>query len=689
MSEEINPGANTPDVVENVESKAPVGNEEIKISDKVAEVASLLVDRVKDKVGDVIDSVADFADDAKDAIADKVDDIKDAIADKVDDIKEEIADIKEDVKEEIDDIKEDIAEKKDEPSEMNFAEKSLEELKSLFEGLLADVDRMKRSKEAEAIKSAFYRRLSIDKAEAGIEPKAENAEGAEEDGKDESVNPFAAIENGFKSLYNTFKKEKAEFNRKIDAERAENLAKKEAIIEELKALSEKQDDVSASFPEFRALQAKWKEVGPVPIANFRNINDTYQLYVERFYDRVQMNREMRDLDFKKNLEAKEKLCEQAEELAQSEDAVHSFRDLQKLHEQWKELGPVAREFRNSIWDRFKAATAVVNRKYQAFYEGLKGKQAEALAKKTTLCEEVEEIAAKENIKATSEWNRLSTRIEEIQKEWKEAGVASRKDNQKIYDRFRAACDKFFERKRVFYSEVKENMSANLAKKEAIIAEAEALKTSTEWKATTEKIIALQKQWKEIGPVPRKKSDVLWKKFRAACDEFFAARDKNGKPENDYYGNLKAKRALIEEIKAFNSEDPELIADAAETFNERWNAIGYVPFKEKENITKAFKEAMHEKFPSFSGRRNDRRGGGQRPRQQKAPLTEKDRLVQKYTSLQQDIDTYENNIGFFAASKNASALIAQMQEKIDQSKAELKALEDQIRKIEDEQEAEEQ
>ena len=709
MSEEINPGANTPDVVENVETNVPVGNEESTIMDKVADVAAALGAKVKEKASDAIDAAKDvLADkvddlkeayaDAKEAVSDLVDNAKDAVADKVDDVKDAIADAKEAIADKVDDIKEALSDKKDEAtveklaeepkSEMNFAEKTLAELTALFEALLADVDKMKRSKEAEAIKSAFYRRLSKEKAEAGIENPEVNEDAPETEpvSEEDSTNPFTAIENGFKSLYNTFKKEKAEFNRRIDAERADNLAKKEAIIEELKALADKQDDVSAAFPEFRALQARWRETGPVPMANFRNINDTYQLYVERFYDRVQMNREMRDLDFKKNLEAKEKFCEEAEELAQSDDAVTSFRELQKLHEQWKEFGPVAKEFRESIWERFKAATAVINRKYQAYFEEQKGKQVENLERKAALCEKVEAIAATESIKSTSEWNNLSKQIEEIQQEWKTIGFASKKENQKIYDRFRAACDKFFERKRQYYSEFKENMTANLEKKMAIIEQAEALKDSTDWKKTTDQIIGLQKQWKEIGSVPRKKSDQLWKRFRAACDEFFANRDKNAKPENDYYGNLKAKRALIEEIKAFSSDDPQLMQDAYDTFSAKWNSIGFVPFKEKENIAKAYKEAMQEKFPGFGfrGGSSDRRGG-QRQRTQKAPLSEKDRLVQKYTALQQDIDTYENNIGFFAASKNAQALISQMQEKIAQSKAELKELEDRIRKIEDEQE----
>ncbi|MBO4818089.1 MAG: DUF349 domain-containing protein [Bacteroidales bacterium] len=598
---------------------------------------------------------------------------------------------------------ENVVEKAEEVVEqvVNYAEKSLSELTSLFEELMSDDARMKRIKEAEAIKAAFYKKLSKEKEEAGFsgsveEPgeeisaveqvAEEEAKAAPAESDPEKVNPFEAIESGFKSLYNKFRKERAEFNRQLDEERSENLAKKQAVVEELKALVEKQEDVSASFPEFRALQSRWREIGPVPQTEFRNLNDTYQFYVEKFYDKVQINRDMRDLDFKKNLEAKEKFCEQAEELAASENVVDAFKELQKLHEQWKELGPVAKEFRESIWERFKAATAVINRKYQAYFEEQKGKQVENLAAKAALCEKVEAIADKAEILTSNEWNSLSKEIEDIQKEWRTIGFATRKENQKIYDRFRAACDKFFERKRVFYSDFKNNMNENLEKKMALIEEAEKLKTSTDWKKTTELFIELQKKWKEIGAVPRKKSEVIWKRFRAACDEYFAERDKNAKPENDFYGNLKAKKALVDEIKAFvRSDDEQVNSGAYQSYMEKWNAIGFVPFKEKDSINQAFREAMQEKFPDMSrGGRRERPQAG-RGRGQKAPMSEKDRLVQQYNKLQQEIETYENNIGFFAESKNAAPLIRQMQDKIEGAKEELKSLELKIREIEDAQE----
>ena len=547
---------------------------------------------------------------------------------------------------------------------LNYLEKTLAEIVKLFEELLANEDRLKMSKEAEALKAAFYRRLQKEKAEAGLQVV---------EGEDVTVeNPFSAIEQGFKELYNNYRKERAEYNKALEKEREANLALKEAVIADLKALLEKQEDVNATFPAFREIQDRWRAIGPVPAANYRNIIETYQLYVEQFYDMVKINRELRDLDFKKNLEAKEQLCEAAEALAAQEDVVEAFKELQKLHEQWKEYGPVAKEYRESVWERFKAATSVINKNYQAHFESIKEQQNANLEKKTSLCEKVEEIAERE-VKDSNEWNAFSKEIEEIQKEWRTIGFASKKENQKVYDRFRAACDKFYGRKREFYTEYKDNINANLEKKIALCEQAEALMTSTEWKKATDQFIALQKQWKEIGAVPRKKADALWKRFRAACDQFFAERDKNAKPENDYYGNLKAKQRLLAEINAYELKGNEEDLQAMNDFQKRWQEIGFVPFKEKDNVAKAYKEAM----AKFSAARHPRKGRGGRQ------LSEKERLIQKYHALEQDIVTYENNIGFFSMSKSSEPLIKQMQERIAQAKAELCSLAEQIRNLEQE------
>ena len=531
--------------------------------------------------------------------------------------------------------------------------KSLAEIVKAFEELIQNEDRMKMSKEAEALKSAFYRTLAKEKAEAG------NVE----------ESPLTEIENVFKEMYNAYKKERSEYNKGLEQEALANLALKEAVISDLKALLEKQEDVTGTFQQFREIQDRWRAIGQVPPQNYRNINETYHLYVEQFYDMLKINRELRDLDFKKNIEAKEQLCEQAEKLAENEDIVVAFRELQTLHEQWKEYGPVAKEFREQIWERFKAATAVINKKYQSHFEEIKAKQAENLAAKTALCEKVEEIALRE-VSDLTQWNEFSKEIEDVQNEWKTLGFASKKENQKVYDRFRAACDKFFERKREYYQGYKEGMNSNLEKKIAICEEAEQLKLSTDWKKTTERFIELQKEWKEVGAVPRKKSEQLWKRFRAACDEFFAERDKQAKPENDFYGNLKAKTRLIDEINSYELKGDASDADALKEFHAKWNAIGFVPFKEKEKVAKAYKDAIS-KFPSPS----------RAPRRNTKPqLSEREKLIQKYHSLQQDIATYENNIGFFSMSKNSEALIKQMQQRIEQAKAELETLAGQIKKL---------
>ena len=638
---------------------------------------------------ELVESVSDLAAKAgeivEDAVKSVAEEVKDGAVNAYQSVKETVLGAEEKVEEaaEAVEVAEEEAESEPAGEPADLGGLTLAELSDMFDKLSQDENRMRRYKEAEAIKSAFYKRLSKEKAEAGLGSKVDEPSSREdvieevapapvaEEVKD---NPFEAIETAFKGVYANYKRERAEYNRQQDAQREDNFVAKQAVIEDLKALVEKQEDVSSTFPAFRELQNRWREIGPVPATKFRDLNDTYQFYVEKFYDMVKINRDLRDLDFKKNLEAKLEFCEAAEKLAEDDNVVEAFRELQKLHEQWKEYGPVAKEYRDSIWDRFKAATAVINKKYQAYFEGQKEKQQENLEEKTKLCEQVEAIAEKV-VKSSGEWNQLSSEIEDIQKKWRTIGFATKKENQKIYDRFRAACDKFFARKREYYSQFKDSMNENMEKKLSIIERVEALKSSTEWKKTTEAIIALQKEWKEIGAVPRKKSEQLWKRFRAACDEFFAERDKNAKPENDYYGNLKAKKALIDEIAAYEPKDPEADQAAAQEFAEKFRNIGFVPYKEKESIQKAYSDAMRAKFPDYSPRAG--RSVGRGPVVARKPVSEKDRLVQEYNKLQQDIVTYENNIGFFSASKNSEPLIQQMRERIEAAKRELKELEAKI------------
>lgn len=551
---------------------------------------------------------------------------------------------------------------------VNYSEMTLAELIKTLVELIQDEDKTNLFNEAEAIKSAFYKRLNKEKAEAKLVEAVPLDELEESKSKETS---YVQIEAIFKEHFNTYKKERVHYNKQLEKEREENYVLKVAVLNDLKALLEKEEEINVTFPEFREIQNRWKAIGPVPAHRFRDLNQTYQVHVENFYDKVTIHRELRDLDFKKNLETKENLCIQAEALANHPNIVEAFKLLQKLHDEWKEYGPVAKEYRESIWERFREATAVINKKYQAHFEERKQQYVKNLEAKTKLCEKVEEITEKE-IQTSNEWNALSKDIEEIQAEWRTIGYATKKENQRIYDRFRAACDKFYDRKREFYAEYKENINENLEKKIALCEEAESLKSSTDWKKTTDQFINLQKQWKAIGPVPRKRSDQLWKRFRAACDEFFTERDKHVKPENDYYGNLKAKRHLIEEINAYVLTNDAADQAAMQNFVNRWHEIGFVPYKEKDNIANAYKEALKNKFPK----------GNYRRRRSRRPLTEKELLIQKYNQLEQDIITYENNIGFFADSKKSQAMVKQMEERIAKAKTNLAALAEQIRNVEE-------
>ena len=595
----------------------------------------------------------------------------------------------------------------------SLSSKSLKEIVEAFRDLVDNGDIMELNRQSEYIKATFYKVLKEEKIASGYHAQPgtsgyetlhdgavsdDGTEGPVSDSEDDvqpvadvvaeqevSVNPFIEIERAFKELYARYKGRRAVYFQNLEKEKQANLDRKLEIIEDLKNLVDNTEDLSRSFPEFRAIQSRWRETGPVPQARVKDIYDTYQHYVEKFYDYVKINNELRDLDFKKNLEIKTALCEKAEALEKSPNIVEAFAQLQKLHEEWKEYGPVAKEYREEIWDRFRAATSRINKLHQSYFEDLKVQQKENLAAKTVLCEKAEELAQKD-IKDSKGWNAVTKEFEDIQKEWRKIGFASKKDNQKIYDRFRAACDKFYQRKKEFYVEFKEQMTSNMEKKIALCEQAEAVMDSTDWKKTTDYLISLQKQWKEIGPVSRKKSDQVWARFRAACDHFFDNKEKNfGGIDPQYVDNLKAKQAIVDEIGAYvlsrNLRDDE---KAARAFADRWNSIGFVPFKEKENVQEAYRSAMAEKFPDFrisggGGRGRAPRGG--RGRVETSPARqERDRLLQKFRKLESEIATYENNIGFFASSKKADSLVREFQKKIDAAKEELAALEEKIHQL---------
>ena len=553
---------------------------------------------------------------------------------------------------------------------VDFSNLDLNGIISKFKDMLESEDHKDLFANAEMAKSVFYKVLNVEK---------------EKEGADVSL-----AEENFKELYGKYRQIRMAHVQDIEKEKEENYVKKLQIIEELRALLEKAEDVNHTFPEFRELQNRWRAIDMVPQAKAKDLWDTYQHYVEKFYDYIKINNEFRDMDFKKNLEAKTSLCERAEALVDEPNVVGAFKELQKLHDEWKEIGPVAKEFRESIWERFKGVTSVINKRHQAYFEQLKEEQKKNLDAKVQLCEKAEEIAAAVP-QESGDWNALSKQMENLQAQWKNVGFAAKKENQKIYDRFREACDKFYNSKREYYANFKNVMQDNLKLKEQLCEKAEALMESEDWKKATDQLIQLQKQWKEIGPVARKQSDAVWKRFRAACDHFFDNKAKHfDKVDEQYSGNLALKLALIEEVKAYKVGDTrEDDINAMREFQNRWNAIGYVPFKEKEKVQKEFNTALDMHFADIRSLEGEKKlnkfrrmvaevknsGKGDR-----GLRFEREKLLLKYRKMEQDIATLENNMGFFARTKNADSMIADVKKKISIAKEELARIEEKIRII---------
>ena len=597
---------------------------------------------------------------------------------------------------------------KDVPVFQHYATLSLPEILLEFDRLLNQKDSMLLMRNAELLKSFFYKGLRKERGEEivletpivapHLPEEGEEAEfveltpdvTVEESVVNESGEPllYHEEENAFKRMYTKYKVLRADFLKQQELHKEYNLQLKHAIIEELKKLVEKQEDLNHTFPEFRALQTSWKEVGPVPISNTKDIWDTYQHFVEKFYDYVKINNELRDLDFRKNLEQKTQLCEKAEELLLDANILSAFHKLQKFHEEWRESGPVAREHREQIWDRFKAATSEINKRHQAYFEAQKEVQKKHLEEKLLLCEKAEAIAGLETGE-TGDWNKRSKEVENLQKAWRSIGFASKKDNQKVYDRFRAACNKFYEGKRQYYSQFKHEMHDNYARKVALCEQAEALKDSDEWRKSSDLFVNLQRQWKEIGPVARKQSDQIWKRFRSACDTFFENKAKHFSTIDDNYDkNLKKKELLLNEIRNFEpSQHSAETLNALKEFQRRWGEVGFVPIKEKERIHSAYTQALDAKFSAlrsnegarkpnkFNRRAEETRTGG---KPERTFRSEREKLLFKFRQMESDIALQENNMGFFAKSKNADNLIAEMERKIVIAKEELLQLEEKIK-----------
>ncbi len=565
----------------------------------------------------------------------------------------------------------------------DYSGKTKEELVAEFARLLETRPVQTLRADVEAIKVAFYktyRNETEQRRKAFLE-----AGGLPE----EFVAPADEQEQRFKSLFAEYRRKRNEFIAQTDAEKEENFKTKLQIIEELKELIGSNETLNHTFTAFRELQRRWKETGPVQQTRIKDLWETYNLHVENFYNFIKINKELRDLDLKKNYEAKLRLCEEAEALVLETSVITAFHKLQKLHEQWREIGPVANEYKEQLWDRFREASSKINKRHQEYFDNVKEEQKRNLDLKTELCVKTEELVATPP-STRKEWNKASERLIEIQKVWKTIGFAPKKDNTRIYERFRNACDKFFENKRAFYLQTKTEMENNLRLKNEICTAAEALSESEEWKKTTDELIALQKKWKEIGPVSRRHSDAVWKRFRAACDRFFERKSAHFSAiDSQYEENLAKKRQLLEELRNFAVEEREKGFEALKELQRRWSETGFVPIKQKEAVQAEYRKLVDDIFARLRGSERERHlerfkgkissmaaeGGNDRRMRH-----ERERLYNKLKQLEADVALLENNIGFFAKSKNAEAMIRDVNEKIARTREEMATLVEKINLI---------
>lgn len=537
-------------------------------------------------------------------------------------------------------------------------------------------------KELDHLKTMFYK-LHI------AEREAQQKEYLDKGGDPESYQIIPdSLEETFKTQMGVIKEKRAKIFQQQEEEKQDNLKKKEAIIEQIKGMATSPDQANKSFHEFKELQQQWKEIKSVPADKANELWRNYQLYVEQFYDLLNLNREAREYDFKKNLELKTKLCEAAENLANEEDVVSAFHQLQELHQQYREIGPVSKELRDEIWNRFKAASTVVNKRHQQHFEELRAKENENLEKKIVLCEKAEEIVAQENTKA-KDWEERTQEVIDLQAEWKTIGFAPQKMNVKIFERFRTACDQFFTNKATFFKEMKERFAENAEKKQALVEKAKALANSTDWKSTSDKLIALQKEWKTIGLVPRKRGDQLWNEFNNACNTFFEARNQaNAGAHNEERENLDKKRDIIKKLQEMSEEVGEDLQEKVQALVDEFNQIGHVPYKEKDSVYKEFHDILDKLYSDLhisNARRhldnfkNNLKNVAKRG--DNALDNERGRLMHRYEQLKSDITTYETNLGFLnASSKKGSSLLDEMNRKVEKLKDDCKMIREKIKAI---------
>ena len=495
-------------------------------------------------------------------------------------------------------------------------------------------------------------------------------------------------EEAFKAEMGVIKEKRQQQLRELEQEKLQNLERKLAIIEKIKTMITSPEEANKSYKEFKTLQEEWRDIKNVPAERANELWRNYQLYVEQFYDLLKLNSEAREYDFKKNLEAKTRLCEAAEKLAEEPDVISAFHQLQKLHQEYRETGPVARELREEIWQRFKAASTVINKRHQQHFEDLRAKEEENLTRKTELCEKVEAICAEEN-KGSGDWERHTKQIMELQTEWKTIGFAPQKMNVKIFERFRAACDDFFGRKAQYFRSLKDTFKENADKKRALVEKAKELQDSTDWKSTSDKLINLQREWKTIGMVPKKLGDQLWEEFLAACNKFFEARNAAGaNTRSDERENLEKKRSIIEQLKAASEEAGDNLQQRVQQLVEEYQQVGHVPFKEKDKLYEEYHAVLDKLYKelniSVAKRRLSKFKDNLKQvaeRGENALDNERARLMRQYEQLKQEVQTYENNLGFLnASSKKGNSLIDEMNRKVQKLKDEVQLVRDKIKAI---------
>ncbi len=538
--------------------------------------------------------------------------------------------------------------------------------------------------DVERIKTLFYKKI---KHEAE-EKKSKFLEGG---GKIEEYKVWVdPLDYRVKELLEKYRERKSDYNKVQEAEKYENLKKKYDIIDKIKDLVNREESINKTFHDFRNLQSEWHSIGVVPQSSLKDLWENYHHSVEIFYDYIKINKELRDLDLKKNLEAKVLLCEKAEELLLEPNPVNAFRALQDFHNQWREIGPVPPESKNEIWERFREATSQINKRHHEYFEKQKDDQRKNLDAKLALCEEVEAINQME-IKSFRDFDEKADMIVALQKMWRTLGFAPKKQNNKIYQRFREACDAFFEKKRSFYSDNKETQLNNLQLKTELCLQAESLQESSDWKATSDALIRLQKEWKEIGPVPRKQSEKTWRRFRKACDHFFNRKAEFfANLDTSYEDNLKAKVAVIEELEKFEpGSDVQAAFERLKELQRKWTEIGFVPFNRKEEITNRYRNALNKEFDKLKIADEDKSILKYRtkldnlktnPKASRKVRNEREKFFTKIKQLESDIVLWENNIGFFAKSTNADTMIREVQEKIENAKKMIKTLEEKVKMI---------